>query len=136
MKKIFSTAIICLLLVSTLAVSAPIPPTKAAGEAPVPGYYETSEYLLGKVAVGAILLESNGTIDPSTEDWNSTREAQVISEISAGLTWLANQNPDANVSFICEINYSVPTSYEQINHALLTDEALWISDAMDCLGVP
>src|SRR4030043_2230433 len=136
MKKIFSTAIICLLLVSSLAVSAPVPPTKAAGETPVPGYYETSEYLLGKVAVGVILLESNGTTDPSTEDWNSTREAQVISEISSGLSWLANQNPDAHVGFIYEINYGVPTSYEPINHGLLTDESLWIGEAMNYLGFP
>jgi hypothetical protein len=73
MKKTLATAIICLLLVSTSAVFVPVPPTKAAGIAPVPGYYETSEYLLGKVAVGVILLESNGTVDPSTEDWNSTK---------------------------------------------------------------
>jgi hypothetical protein len=61
-------------------------------------------------------------------------KGQVISEITDGLSWLADQNPDANVSFTYEINYSVPTSYEPINHALLTDESLWIGEAMSYLG--
>ena len=47
----------------------------------IPGYFDTSEYLIGSVAVGIIFLESNGTIDSSTENWNSAREVQVISEI-------------------------------------------------------
>ena len=29
---------------------------------PVPGYYETSEFLIGSVAVGVIFLESNGQL--------------------------------------------------------------------------
>jgi hypothetical protein len=98
-----------------------------------PGYYETSEYLIGSVAVGIILLESNGTIDPSTEDWNSTEESQVISEIQVALDWWSSQNPAANVSFNVTVNYKVPTSYEPINHPQ-TDEGLWISEAMAYLG--
>jgi hypothetical protein len=42
MKKTVVAAIIWLLLVSSFAFLAPAPPTKAA-EAPIPGYYETSE---------------------------------------------------------------------------------------------
>ena len=42
-----------------------IPPGKPEGEpsGSPPGYWETSEYLIGKVAVGIIFLESNGSID-------------------------------------------------------------------------
>jgi hypothetical protein len=101
-----------------------------------PGYYETSEYLIGDVAVGIIFLESNGAVDPSTEDWTSTEESQVISEIQAGLNWLAGQNPQAGVSFTYEIHYKVPTSYEPINHRSWHDEHLWISEAMTFLGYP
>jgi len=53
-----------------------------------PGYGDTSEYLIGDVAVGIIFLESNGTIDPSTEDWTLTKESKVINEINEGLTRL------------------------------------------------
>ena len=100
---------------------------------PSPGYLETSEYLIGSVAVGIILLESNGTIDPSNETWSSEREAQVVNETFGGLTWLANQNPQANISFIYDIHYAIPTSYEPINRPT-TDQNLWITQAMNSLG--
>ena len=110
-------------------------PQNASGGSP-PGYYETSEYLIGDVAVGIIFLESNGSIDPSTEDWTSTEESNVINEITAGLNWLASQNPDADVSFTSDIHYRVPTSYEPINHRSYLEEHLWISEAMTFLGYP
>ncbi|NIU58954.1 MAG: hypothetical protein GWN67_22000, partial [Phycisphaerae bacterium] len=102
-----------------------------------PGYYDTSEYLIGSVAVGVILPESNGTIDPSTEDWTSDEESQVVSEITAGLDWWAAYNPSAGVSFSLEVHYRVPTSYEPISRpGTAGDEALWISEVMTYLGYP
>ncbi len=50
-----------------------------------PGYEETSEYLIGSVAVGIVFLESNGTIDYSTEYWTSLEESSIINEIQAML---------------------------------------------------
>jgi len=99
-----------------------------------PGYYETSEYLIGSVAVGVIFLESDGTIDVSTEDWIAEEESDVINEIKTGLDWWANQNPSAHVSFSYEIHYRVPTSYEPINRPAFPDQELWISEAMSYLG--
>jgi len=45
-----------------------------------PGYYETSEYLIGSVAVGVVLLQSNGSSEPSTEYWSYTRQLEVVNE--------------------------------------------------------
>lgn len=98
-----------------------------------PGYYETSEYLIGSVAVGIIFPESNGTIDPSTESWTSIEESNVINKIRDGLSWWANQNPAAFISFNYKIHYQIPTSYEPIKHPS-TNESLWISEAMSYLG--
>jgi hypothetical protein len=99
----------------------------------IPSYMETSEYLIGSVAVGIVFLESNGTIDHSTEDWTSAEESKVISEIQTGLSWWANQNPSAWVSFKYDIHYRVPTKYEPINRPS-TDEDLWIKESMMYLG--
>jgi hypothetical protein len=100
-----------------------------------PGYYETSEYLIGSVAVGVILPESNSTIDMSMEDWTTVEESQVISEIQVALNWWSDQNPEACVSFNLTVNYRVPTSYEPISRPQ-TDEGLWISEVMTYLGYP
>ncbi len=112
---------------SPLSESSPAPPS--------PGYYETSEYLIGKVAVGVIFLESNGSIDQSTEDWTQQRETQVFNKINSGLTWLKNQNPQANISFVYDIHFNVPTSYEPINRSH-TEAELWVGQALDYLGYP
>jgi hypothetical protein len=111
---------------------APAPSTSLS-----PNYQKTSEYLIGSVAVGVVLLESNGTIDASTENWTSSRESQVISKIQAGLSWLAGCNPDAHVSFVYDIHLRVQTSYEPINlsHSAF-DRDLWITEAMTNLGYP
>jgi len=100
-----------------------------------PGHYETSEFLIGNVQVEVIFLESNGTIDSNSENWTSTEENNVMSEINAGLDWLKTQNPDANVSFWVEAQYRIPTSYEPINRSH-TDQSLWVSEAMTFLGYP
>ncbi len=114
--------------VGKIAVQSTIPTAS-----PTPNHFEISEYLIGRVAVGVILLESNGTVDSSTENWTPTRESQVISEIQAGLSWLASYEPNADVSFVYDIHYGVPTSYEPITRSS-TDQDLWISEAMESLG--
>jgi hypothetical protein len=52
-------------------------------------------YLIGKVAVGIILPESNGTIDPNTEDWTDEEIEKVLSKIQSALDWWASRNPNA-----------------------------------------
>jgi hypothetical protein len=102
---------------------------------PTPGYYETNEYAMGSYAVGVILVESNGTIDPDTEDWNSTEEQQCLEKIQYALDWWASQNPYANLSFVLDVHYRVPTSYEPIS-LNLTKMDLWGSQVMTNLGYP
>lgn len=104
-----------------------------------PGFYETSEYMIGSIAVGGIFLESNGAIDPNTEIWTPVEELNVQTEIAYALTqWWESQNPNANVDFIIDWKTKVPISYEPIIHpsAITTDtyEKLWVSEAMANLG--
>jgi hypothetical protein len=104
---------------------------------PGPGYYDLSEYLIGSVSLGVILLESNGQIDPNLENWTSTEIAKVRSEINDSVAWWSTQNPNASITFTIDFHIC-PTSYEPIIHpSACTDptwQALWISDAMTGLG--
>jgi parallel beta-helix repeat protein len=105
---------------------------------PAPGLYDTSEYMMGSVAVGVFLLESNGAIDPSTENWDTTRKNAVTTKIQQGLTWWAAQNPNTHVNFVYEWHYDIPTSYEPItrpSYTVLGDgQYLWIPEAMAAVG--
>lgn len=89
-------------------------------------FYDTSEYMIGKIAVGIILPESTGRV----EDWTATEEAEVISEITAACDWWANKEPKAYISFTYKIHKKIPTRYEpiQLRH---TDERSWIPETID-----
>ena len=100
-----------------------------------PGYYQTSEYMAGRVAVGIVLVESDGSIDTSTEDWTADEKQQVFSEIVAGLNWWAQLEPRANLSFIYDDHFSnpLPTGVEPIGRPYYHQQ-YWIGDAMNGLG--
>lgn len=105
-----------------------------------PGYYDTSEFMAGSVAVGLVLLESDGSIDPSTEDWTSAEKQLVFSEIVNATNWWAQLEPRAHLTFVYEDHYTnpLPTGVEPISHRAFDytgyGENKWIGDAMATLG--
>ncbi|MCE5207443.1 MAG: hypothetical protein LLG42_03940, partial [Chloroflexi bacterium] len=106
----------------------------------LPGYIDTSAYMIGSVAVGVILPESAG----SSENWTTDEKNNVTSEIQQGVNrwtaWSTSSgdfvNKDrvaANVSFVYEFNYSIPTTVEPIT--LSTEyECTWISQVLANMG--
>ncbi len=100
-----------------------------------PGYYQTSEYMTGSVAVGIVLLESDGRVDPSTENWTSDEKQLVFSKIVAALNWWVQLEPRANLSFIYDEHCfePLPTGVEPITRPY-ADQRYWIADAMGTLG--
>ena len=101
---------------------------------PSPGYYETSEFMAGDVAVGVILPESNGTIDTQTENWTAGRLTSVVTEIQTGLNWWATSaNPNGHLTFYYDTHLQVPTGYEPITRSS-NDDTLWINGTLATLG--
>lgn len=107
----------------------------AAGASAIPGYYQTSEYMAGSVAVGIVLVESDGRVDPSSEDWTAEERRQVVSEITAALDWWAALEPQAHLRFVYDDHFSIPlpTGVEPITRPY-SDQQFWIADAMGALG--
>ena len=118
-----------------LALDLPSTTLLSLEDAVTPGYYQTSEYLAGSVAVGIILLESDGTVDSSTEDWTTAESQQVFSEIANAMDWWVAQEPRADLTFVYDDHFSdpLPTRFEPITRPY-TDQQYWIADAMAGLG--
>jgi hypothetical protein len=91
--------------------------------------------MIGRVAVGIILPESDGSIDPSTEDWTSQEQQKVFSEIVAAMDWWAAREPRANLTFYYDDHLTSPlsTGYEPINRSH-SHQGLWIGHVMEELG--
>lgn len=83
---------------------------------------DTGEFMLGRVAVTPVFLESTGALDTSTEDWTAQQKATVLSNIQSGLNWwkqlLATQSSVHTLDFVIDTTYAdtpVPTPYEPIS---------------------
>ncbi len=156
--RIVPAVVLCLILIGqgvpAFAAELPPPPPNDALIPPVevlalrqmeanrpgandaPGYYDTSVYAIGTVAVGIILPESNGATDSNTEDWTAQEIASVKSEVQEALTWWEGQAPAAaDLHFVLDSAAPrvIATSYEPINHPQ-RDEGLWISQTLGNIG--
>ena len=126
-------------LEAELANDALIPPPpeglQSLSNDPTPGYTETSEYFIGRVAVGIVLPESDGSIDASTEDWTEDERVLVLSEITAALDWWAAREPNARLTFVYDDGTAAPitTGYEPISRPY-NNQRLWIPEVMEKKG--
>jgi len=122
-------------LVGDALVPPPVEGMQRAASDPTPGYAETSEYFIGRVAVGILLPESDGSVDASTENWSEEERALVLSEITAALDWWAALEPNADLTFVYDDGTASPitTGYEPISRPY-RDQSLWIAEVMEKKG--
>jgi len=95
---------------------------------------DTSELMIGRVAVSILFPESDGTVDPNRYDWTPALEDSVIRSATRGLlrwTQLASAR-GVPLTFLLEIDPALPTRYEPILHPV-TDEENWIEDVLEPL---
>ncbi|MBM3964853.1 MAG: protein containing Planctomycete extracellular domain protein, partial [Planctomycetes bacterium] len=83
---------------------------------------DTGEFMLGRIAVTPVLLESDGTIDPSTENWTPSHVAAVMNNIQTGLNWwtqlLQKESSVHTLEWVIDRSYAdnrPGTPYEPIN---------------------
>ncbi len=95
--------------------------------------YDVSEFMLGSAALAVVLAESDGSVDPETEDWTQTEKDEVTSEIIAGLDWYATKAIWRDLTFYTQFHYDIPTGYEPITRPGSQDY-LWVGDCNVYLG--
>lgn len=108
------------------------PPRSAALLAGTDDLRGPSQFMAGKVAVLAVLPESNGSIDPSREDWTPEQIEAVRAQIQAALDWWTARLPLAELSFQLRVQV-VPSAYEPTSRGL-EEEGLWVGDTLRRLG--
>lgn len=101
---------------------------------------DTGEFLLGKVAVTPVFLESNGEIDANTENWTSAHIQEVLQNIEVGLHWwvdtLATFHSVHSLEFVIDPTFAttpVATKYEPISR-VSNDYSLWVQEFLTGAG--
>jgi len=106
------------------------------------GFYDTSEYLMGKIAVNIVFVQSDGSIAPRTEinGWTGPKKSAVINGVTNAMSWWVDRNSAANLSFVYN-NTTLTTGYEPINCNVdsgslpcINGEEDWIKQVMGKLG--
>ncbi len=119
------------LIGDALVPPSPDPGTARIGFAAAPTTVQTSEFMVGRIAVGVILPESDG----GTENWSPERQTQVFNAIVAGMNWWATKGgATANLTFYYDQRFGVPTQYEPINRSGWSDESIWVGDIFANMG--
>src|SRR5690606_26608498 len=83
---------------------------------------DTAEFLLGRVAVVPVLFESDGSIDPNTEDWTPEAIEAALDKIHSGVNWWAQALDQLgtvhSLEFVIDETFArqpVATGYEPIS---------------------
>lgn len=99
----------------------------AVAAAPPP----TSEFLLGRCAVGVIMPESEGV---GSQDWKDSEEGKMVEEVLSAMEFWIRHAPGNNLSFTYEINYRVPVRLEPLDRGGWTIEDKWARQSLESMG--
>ena len=106
------------------------------------GAEDTAEYMLGDVLVSVVLLESDGTLDSSTENWTSQSIRETKERIVTGMEWwsdaLDQQSSVHDLNFYFDFTFAdqpIATRYEPISRPS-NDFIFWINDFFAAAEVP
>lgn len=101
---------------------------------------DTGEFMLGRVAVTPVFLESNGQRDANTENWNSALIQQTLQTVQTGANWwvdlLAAQQTVHSLEFVFDTTYAttpVATQYEPISRPS-NDYPAWVEEFLTGVG--
>ena len=101
---------------------------------------DLGEFMLGRIAVTPVLLESNGAIDTNAEDWTPSHVSVVMNNIQQGLNWwnqlLAKKSSVHTLEWVIDRTYvdnRLSTPYEPINRISNAYE-LWIGQFLSDTG--
>ncbi|WP_161604397.1 dockerin type I domain-containing protein [Roseiconus nitratireducens] len=99
---------------------------------------DTGEFLLGSVTVTPVFFESDGSIDPNTQDWTANEIDQTLDKIRASTDWwvnlLAKKTSVHQLAFEIDETFArtpVSTGYEPIDRSSITFERYvgdWLTD--------
>ncbi len=98
---------------------------------------QTSEMMIGKIAVAIVFVESDGAVDTNFENWTRAEQDYMINATVNALNWWSSVEPRAHIRHTFEIYRDVPISYEPITRdTSAANQTLWITEALDYIGAP
>jgi len=103
--------------------------SKVYGQAFGANFIQTSEWMLGRVAVGVILPDCPG------HTYSASEIASVVEAVRAAMGfWASNVKVLPGVRFVYEIHHGIPTAKDFAAAPPRIDEEVWIPEILGSLG--
>ncbi|MCP4944923.1 MAG: protein containing Planctomycete extracellular domain protein [Planctomycetaceae bacterium] len=103
-------------------------------------HLDTGEFLLGSVGVTPVLFESDGSIDPESQDWTVAEIDETLARISEGVNWWSDTLDQLNtvhtIDFVFDNTFAlnpVETGYEPIDR-ISNNFNLYVGDFLTAQG--
>jgi len=92
---------------------------------------DTSEFMIGRVALSILFPESDGSTDLNRFDWTpALRDSVVRSAVRGLLKWsLLASSRNMTLTFLLEVRSALTTRYEPIDRPI-SQETFWMEDAL------
>jgi hypothetical protein len=101
---------------------------------------DTGEFMLGRIAVTPVLLESDGSIDPNQYDWSASQIQEVLNNLDDGMQWwvdlLQTKTTVHNLEWVIDDQFAVnpvETGYEPISR-VSNDFRFWVREFLNGRG--
>ncbi|MFN0152543.1 MAG: FlgD immunoglobulin-like domain containing protein [bacterium] len=105
----------------------------AANSAPYGAqFWDTSEFMLGDVAISVVMVESNGAIDANAENWTQPQRDLIAAEVPNALNWWIGKAGARPLTFTYTFR-DASTGYEPITRTQ-PQEGLWTAEALASFG--
>ena len=105
------------------------------------GQYDTAAFMAGEIYVNVVLFESNGKIDPDTENWSKDEIEKIVAHVKEACAWWEEmwkrKNYVGTLHFTVALDHATTpfqTSYEPVTHGAYRDDRLWIGEFLNSLG--
>ena len=105
------------------------------------GQYDTAAFMAGEIYVNVVLFESNGRIDPDTENWKKDEIEKIVAHVKEACAWWEEmwkrKNYVGTLHFTIGLDHATTpfqTSYEPVTHGAYRDDRLWIGEFLNSLG--
>jgi hypothetical protein len=98
------------------------------------GTIDTSVFYVGDVVVTIICPESNGNIDPDTEEWTSAEESAITSRVIAAYDALMLEEGGSHITYTYDFLYRQTCDYEAATRWISSLSTTWVEHIMDNLG--
>jgi len=94
-------------------------------------WFDTSEFMIGRVAVSILFPESDGSLDPNLYDWTPALRDSVVRSAVRGLARWSSFASTRGVplTFAIEAHFGLATKYEPIRRTV-AEEDNWIQDVL------